>query len=148
MIATAEYAREWFTCAYDLFDRLPGADAREARDTVWSVSDALADDATPEECTEAFERVRELVQSRYLTTDRVARAILILARDYVADGVAEEMSLLTPTDHVDYARNVLTLPGQRTMGGYPIDYQGSDSDIAFVTVVAATDAMISEALGK
>lgn len=146
MIATAEHAREWFTCAYDLFDRLPGADAREARDTVWNVSDALADDATPEECQRAHEAVTELVRTRYATPERVRSAITDVVREQ--SEYADEYDLATPADHVAHVRNTVNLPGVHAIGAIPVDYAGTSTDRAYVVVLVADDAMISEALGK
>lgn len=145
---TPDDVRDWTSCAYDLFDRLPGEAARVARDRVWRVSDMLPDDATPGSCETAHDAVTAIVRREYLTTDRVASAILIVMRDYVADGIAEEFGFMVPGDYVAYARDVLTLPGRFVPGGHPVEYAGSDSDIAFATVIAAPDDMIAAALGN
>lgn len=144
-IVMADYLREWSSCAVDMFDRVSDV---VSRDRVARIADGIGDDATSEECDAAHDAITEIVRAEYVTPGRLADAIASIVRDYDADGVAEECELSTPAECVDYARNVLVLPGRRAIGGYPIDYAGTESDAAYVVVVVASSDAIDAALGR
>lgn len=148
MSKTAEDVHDWTSCAYDMLDRLPGPFARLARDRVWEVADAVTDASTPDECANAYESVTGIMRGLYLTTERIADAVAVVVRDYIDDGVAHEYGFTTPAEHVAYARDVLSLPGEHVIGAMPVEYDGTASDIAFVTILAATDDMITAALNR
>ena len=74
-------------------------------------------------------------------------AIATIVAAYDRDGVSDEYGFTGPGDCVAHARDVLTLPGTRAIGGYPIDTDDPDA-WAYIAVVSASDAEIAAALSR